>query len=74
MPIFEYICTSCGNEFEAIVRGSESAHCPKCEDTRLEKKLSRFAVAASSGSSESMPAGGGGCACGDPNGPCSMDD
>jgi putative FmdB family regulatory protein len=74
MPIFEYVCKSCGNEFEAIVRGSDTAHCPKCEGTRLEKKLSVFAVASASGSSETMGATGGGCACGDPNGPCSLDD
>ncbi|MBV9086833.1 MAG: zinc ribbon domain-containing protein [Acidobacteriaceae bacterium] len=77
MPIFEYVCKSCGNEFEAIVRGSEKSVCPKCEGTRLEKKLSVFAMASSSGTGgafESMPSSGGGCACGDPNGPCSMDE
>ena len=76
MPIFEYVCKSCGNEFEAIVRGSESTRCPKCEATRLEKKLSVFAVATGGRSTQSMPEmGGGGCGrCGDPNGPCSMDD
>jgi putative FmdB family regulatory protein len=75
MPIFEYVCNSCGNEFEAIVRSSENPQCPECEGTQLEKKLSVFAVASSGSKFESMPAGnGGGCACGDPNGPCSMDD
>ncbi len=75
MPIFEYVCKSCGNEFEAIVRGSDATHCPKCKGAKLEQKLSVFAVASSGASFDSMPAsGGGGCACGDPNGPCSMDD
>ncbi len=78
MPIFEYVCKHCGHEFEAIIRGSQKAQCPKCESSRLEQKLSVFAVAA--GESKSAPSvspgngGGGCCACGDPGGPCSMDD
>ena len=77
MPIFEYVCKHCGHEFETIVRGSQKAQCPKCEGSRLEQKLSVFAVAA--GESKSAPSmssgnGGGCCACGDPSGPCSMED
>jgi len=74
MPIFEYVCKDCGKEFEAIVRGAEAPHCPKCNGAKLEKKLSVFAMASGGSSSDSMAASGGGCACGDPNGPCSMED
>lgn len=40
MPIFEYSCKACGNEFEALVRGEKVPACPACESTELEKLLS----------------------------------
>jgi putative FmdB family regulatory protein len=30
MPIYEYSCASCDNEFEVLVRGSEKPACPDC--------------------------------------------
>jgi putative FmdB family regulatory protein len=74
MPIFEYVCKDCGKDFEVIVRSADAARCPKCNGGKLEKKLSVFAVASSGKSSDATPASGGGCACGDPNGPCKLDD
>jgi len=44
MPIFEYVCKECNNEFEMLVQGTNQATCPACESTQLEKKLSGFAV------------------------------
>ncbi len=40
MPIYEYICDSCGNEFELLVRGSETPACPECANAELTRKLS----------------------------------
>ncbi len=77
MPIFEYVCQECEHRFEAIVLGSKTPKCPKCESRSLNQQLSRFAVGGGS-ASESMGAGEtGACgACGDPRGPgaCSLDD
>jgi putative FmdB family regulatory protein len=77
MPIFEYVCQECEHRFEAIVLGSKSPKCPKCESTSLNQQLSRFAVGGersseSAGDGEISPCG----TCGDPNGPgsCSLDD
>ena len=40
MPIYEYTCPSCGNEFEKILKaGSANPPCPKCE-AETEKKIS----------------------------------
>lgn len=41
MPIYEYICTDCGKEFEVIQKASEAplTQCEACGGT-LEKKLS----------------------------------
>jgi putative FmdB family regulatory protein len=79
MPIFEYVCKECQNEFEALVFGSQKAECPKCKSKKLEPQLSVFAVSAKGGSSQpSMSAGSpGACgSCGDPRGAgaCSMKD
>jgi putative FmdB family regulatory protein len=40
MPIFEYTCNACGNEFETLVRGSETATCPSCSSEDLAKRFS----------------------------------
>ncbi|MDA0310685.1 MAG: zinc ribbon domain-containing protein [Gemmatimonadetes bacterium] len=41
MPIYEYVCRGCENEFEAWLRKeSEIPTCPSCKGVDLEKKLS----------------------------------
>jgi putative FmdB family regulatory protein len=40
MPLYEYNCLDCHEQFELLVRGGEVPHCPDCEGTRLEKLLS----------------------------------
>ena len=44
MPIYEYRCQSCGNEFELLVRSSTVPACTKCESQNLERKLSLPAI------------------------------
>jgi putative FmdB family regulatory protein len=68
MPIYEYACGQCGNEFEALVRSDTTPECPGCHSTELRKKLSVFATAGSdTPQARAMPEG---CAsCGHPGGP-----
>jgi putative FmdB family regulatory protein len=76
MPIFEYICKTCDHQFEALVYGKQKASCPKCQATKLEPRLSVFAVSAKGASTPSRSAMPGPCgSCGDPRGPgsCSLD-
>ncbi len=40
MPLFDYTCRSCGNEFEALVRGSTIPTCPECKSADLERLMS----------------------------------
>ena len=40
MPIYEYVCCQCANEFELLVRGEEKAECPNCSSLKLEKQFS----------------------------------
>jgi putative FmdB family regulatory protein len=75
MPIFEYVCRGCGNEFEALVRSDTIAECPSCHSTELKKMLSVFATAPSDTQAAPEPAGP--CAsCGNLRGPgaCALND
>ena len=40
MPIYEYTCQSCGQEFEELIRGDEQPACPSCGQTRVERQMS----------------------------------
>lgn len=40
MPLFEYRCPECAEQFELLVRNGEAARCPRCDSTRIEKLLS----------------------------------
>ncbi|MCK4237066.1 MAG: zinc ribbon domain-containing protein, partial [Candidatus Krumholzibacteria bacterium] len=44
MPVFEYICSKCGSEFEELVRSpDEDVRCPDCGSREVEKLFSPFA-------------------------------
>lgn len=45
MPIYEYECSSCGHELEALQKISDEAltDCPKCDNSTLVKKISAAA-------------------------------
>lgn len=52
MPIFEYVCTSCGAEVELLVRSAdEKVVCASCGSTDMQKKFSAFAVSVGGSSS-----------------------
>lgn len=44
MPLFDYACRKCGNEFELLVLKRTEPKCPACGSVELEKKLSMPAV------------------------------
>jgi putative FmdB family regulatory protein len=44
MPIYEYRCTACSNEFERLVRPGDVPACPACSATDLERLLSLSSV------------------------------
>ena len=46
MPIYEFICHDCGEEFEELVRSANSFEgviCPECQSEQVTKKISLFA-------------------------------
>jgi putative FmdB family regulatory protein len=70
MPLFEYRCTRCTHEFEALVRNQTWPDCPACGAAKPEKLLSAVAVRASGSSlpissacppSDAPPCGPGCC-------------
>jgi putative FmdB family regulatory protein len=59
MPLYEYHCNECGEEFEKMVRFSEanqSPACPACQSEDTRKKISAIAARGNSLSSVSVSA------------------
>ena len=44
MPIYEYGCRSCGEQFELLMLTGTVAACPSCQGQDLERQVSGFAV------------------------------
>ena len=63
MPLFDFVCRSCGNEFEALVMGSSKPRCPECNSEDLAKQMSVFAHR-TGGESSSSGSSGSGSGCG----------
>ncbi len=61
MPMFEYVCNKCGDEFEDLSLSSAESNpqCPSCSSDNTTRKLSVFA---------SSQASGGGSSCGGSSG------
>lgn len=45
MPLFDFHCQTCGNDFETLVRAGATPVCPQCHGSTLEKCVSRIAPA-----------------------------
>lgn len=66
MPIYEFLCESCGKPFETLVRGDTKVACPACNSAKVERRMSVTARPAGGGgfsdfSKLGPPGGGGGC-------------
>ncbi len=73
MPLFEYICKSCGEISELLVTGSRKPACPNCGSKKLEKQLSSFSAKVASSSFSTPPCGTAACptrGCGCSGGGC----
>ena len=48
MPIYEYRCLKCDEEFETLVFGSkDKVNCPHCKGDKLERLMSGYAFKSS---------------------------
>lgn len=68
MPIYEYVCRKCGEEFEELVSAGakQGPACPQCGSEKTEKLMSACSGQVSGGEAgpgamPSMPPMGGGC-------------
>ena len=72
MPLYEYRCADCGEEFEALVPAgrADAEHCPDCgSEARRLLSLVAAPVRGSDGAALPVAGGGGGC-CGGACGHC----
>jgi len=44
MPIYEYTCNDCCEEFEKLVFASTVVLCPKCASENIKKRMSTFGM------------------------------
>ncbi len=64
MPIYEYKCTECDNEFECLVLGGDhDVTCPECNGERVERLMSACRHKSSGGDfpSSASPSSCSGC-------------
>jgi len=59
MPLFEFRCRACGDDFEVLVRNRESPCCPECGGAELDRLMS--APVGHVGAGATLPITGAGC-------------
>jgi len=76
MPLFEYRCQECGEQFETVVFDRNRAvTCKKCHSPRVQKLISVFAVAGGSRRETTALESGPCTSCGaSQRGTCGLDD
>jgi putative FmdB family regulatory protein len=74
MPMFEYRCGDCAQQFEAFVTPERTAECPACHGANLIKQLSSPGmVGGSNGARRDASPSMGGCGGGGPHCACRAD-
>ena len=67
MPLYEYMCVTCGNSFEQLVFSTtklEEIVCTHCAGGRVNRKVSSFATKSSGSSYASSASAGAACSIG----------
>jgi putative FmdB family regulatory protein len=57
MPIYEFSCRGCQQQFETLVRTGDTAECPSCGGQELDRVVSLFAVSSETTRSGALAAG-----------------
>jgi putative FmdB family regulatory protein len=66
MPLYEFACATCEEDFEELVLGPstiEDVTCPTCGGREVEKKISTFASKVAGGSSSFSLGASSGASC-----------
>ncbi len=62
MPIYEYHCDQCKNEFEKLVlKSSEKIVCPRCKNKKVQRMMSAFAFSSGGKFKSTASSSCGGC-------------
>ena len=62
VPIYEYVCMKCEEQFEELVHGDSKPVCPACSGSNVIRKFSTFATKGGAKSCGSCAGGScGGC-------------
>jgi putative FmdB family regulatory protein len=64
MPIYEYHCESCGEDFEYIVFGSDQPDCTSCNSSEVSKLMSACGFVSKGGNGESVKSSAADSSCG----------
>lgn len=62
MPIYEYFCNDCGNQFEELknfTQRDDEVQCPRCKSKNTKRMVSVFGKCVSSGTSSSSSSDSG---------------
>ena len=61
MPMFEYLCSTCGHRFEKLQKTTAAGQviCPQCDSADVKKQLSAFSSQAGQSTPPSCHGGGG---------------
>ncbi|MDT8445630.1 MAG: zinc ribbon domain-containing protein [bacterium] len=62
MPLFDYHCKACGDDFTELRKGDEKdapLNCPQCGSAETHREVSAFAFGGGGGSGGSAPSFGG---------------
>jgi putative FmdB family regulatory protein len=63
MPVYEYHCETCGEDFDLFVRSATQRvepECPRCGSTKVHKAISLFGVGGAGARSDSSASCGPG--------------
>lgn len=64
MPIYEYQCKDCGEEFEYLVFGSDSPECCCCKSKKVSRLMSACGYVSKGGGGETVSRSAGASSCG----------
>jgi len=59
MPIYEYHCENCGEEFETIVFGNEEPDCISCNSQNVSRLMSACGFISKGGNGEAVRSSAG---------------
>lgn len=63
MPIYEYHCEDCGQDFECLVIGSEAPECSCCKGKNIHRLLSACGFVSKGSGGETVGSSAGSSAC-----------